>query len=153
MPTFVADELVTALKLNNATARDWTTWAPTYANLTIGNGTVVARYIQVGKLIVCYWAFQLGSSSAVGTNPEVLVPVAASSSILFPRNTVGALGIEDVGTAQFQGQVQLTSTTVFGLFVTGVGGTYATKTAITASVPMTWVTTDFMWFSALYEAA
>jgi hypothetical protein len=29
----------------------WTTWTPSYTNLTVGNGTVTARYSQVGKTV------------------------------------------------------------------------------------------------------
>lgn len=53
----------------------WTSWTPTYTNLTIGNGTVVSTYLQVGKLVHFYWRFTVGSTSSSAVNMRVSLPV------------------------------------------------------------------------------
>ena len=60
-----AGELMTSTKMNTifpAGASDFQTWSPSYANLTVGNGTVVARYTIIGDLVVARWVFTLGST-------------------------------------------------------------------------------------------
>ena len=53
----------------------WTTWTPSYTNLTVGNGTVVSRYRQVGKMVDVFFMFTLGSTSTIGSDPRFTLPV------------------------------------------------------------------------------
>lgn len=59
----------------------WQTWTPTWTNLTIGNATVNARYIQVGKIIFYNIGVLLGNTSVMGTNPSFTLPVAFGGTV------------------------------------------------------------------------
>ena len=133
----------------------WGTWSPSYANLTIGNGTVVARYVQIGQTVHAYFSFVLGSTSAVGTAPTVSTPVTASSSYLTGQK-VGVCSLFDNGSNEQGGIVTLASTTTFGLFYPhlNVGGIeLLTETQIDASNPFTWTTGDSISFAVTFEAS
>ena len=152
MPTYVADEVVTALRLNNGTARDWTTWTPSYTNLTVGSGTVVARYCQIGsELVQFYWSFVLGSGSAVATAPTISLPVAASTSMSSTGNfQLGSVKLTDASAGDWMGLGVLTSTTVLTLVYLAATAQIAN---ITATAPFTWVSTDMLSISGSYEVA
>lgn len=133
---------------------DWTTWSPSYSNLTVGNGTVVARYTQIGKTIIAHFEFTLGSTSAVGSNPGISLPVSMSATYLNTLNVVGWCQCNDDDGSVFYGPVRInTSAEQFRPVVGSAGGTYLGQTSITATVPMTWTTDDTLVFSATYEAA
>ena len=138
-----ADELIPA----------WDTWSPTYQNLTIGDGTVVARFFEVGELVIAKWVFTLGSSSSVGTVPTVSRPVTASSSYGTNDDIMGGAKFQDAATDTFFGYVNNASTTLFDFYVFNAAGTHLSDNSITASVPFTWATGDVMSFTATYEAA
>ncbi len=133
----------------------WGAWSPSYANLTIGNGTVVARYVEIGQTVHAYFSFVLGSTSAVGTAPTVSTPVTASSSYLTGQK-VGVCSLFDNGSNEQGGIVTLASTTTFGLFYPhlNVGGIeLLTETQIDASNPFTWTIGDSISFAVTFEAS
>src|SRR5678815_1966659 len=72
LPVWTVEE-VTALDLDTMTKAiggltdSWSTWSPTTANLTLGNGTITARYRMSGKTGDFFFSFVLGSTSAIGT--------------------------------------------------------------------------------------
>ena len=53
---------------------DWQLWNPTYASLTVGNGTVVARYRVLHRYLQFHWQLICGSTTVIGTNPKVVIP-------------------------------------------------------------------------------
>ena len=55
----------------------WRAWTPTYTNITVGNGTVSARYVQIGPFVMLDWYLTFGSTSSMGTGPKVSLPVTA----------------------------------------------------------------------------
>ena len=131
----------------------WSDWSPSYVSLTIGNGTIIARYTRIGNLIVARFSFTLGSTSSVGTAPTVSAPVTASSSGYGLNTPVGSATMEDAGTTTFGGRVFLDSTTTFRVRGDEASATYVRMGEITASIPMTWTTSDVLSFTATYEAA
>lgn len=131
----------------------WQTWTPTYTNLTVGNGTVVSRYVQIGKTIHAVFEITFGSTSSMGTGPTISLPVTAASTYTTPRHNLGPAYILDAGTIAFQAAVRLESTTTASVGVLAAGATHLTQANITATVPMTWTTSDLLSFTASYEAA
>jgi hypothetical protein len=85
--TFVTAEIETAA-IFNAEVRDaltgiqaaWSTYTPTYTNLTLGNGTAVARYNRTGKTIDLRVALTGGTTSTAAGAISVSLPVAAHGS-------------------------------------------------------------------------
>jgi hypothetical protein len=125
----------------------WTTWTPTFANLTVGNGTVTARYQQVGKTVNFEFRFVMGSTSSMGSTPNFTLPV---SSALTPSYFV--CFISDVGTGSFVGGADCNATNAYP-FVTKTDSTYGGIGYLSATQPMTWVTGDNFVIRGTYEAA
>lgn len=132
----------------------WQDFTPTFTNLTVGNGTVVARYQQVEKTVLGYVSFTLGSTSSIGSGPFINVPVAGSSSII-DRLQVGFTTMADTGTATFTSVTSFRTgspqTLTFG--VTGSAGTYTNIGGPNSTSPFTWTTTDVLAMTFQYEAA
>lgn len=59
----------------------WTSWTPTFAGFTLGNGTVVAKYTQVGKIVHWNVVVTCGSTSAdSAATATFTLPVTAARS-------------------------------------------------------------------------
>lgn len=130
----------------------WTSWSPTWTNLTVGNGTLTARYVQMGKTIHFYLKLVLGSTSSIGGSVDFTLPAAPSvgtANVDHPFNVT----ILDSGTAQFGGATVFSSGSTVTLKVESVGGTYNTLTNFSSTVPMTWTTGDAFVVTGTYEAA
>jgi len=128
-----------------------TTWSPTYSGITVGNGTVVARYQQVGKVIRGYFDFTLGSTSAVGTPAQFSAPVTASSNYSVVNNYIGIARLS--AGSNFLGTCRLETTTSIRVLVIGAAGSYANESGITNLVPGTWATGHRIYCQFEYEAA
>jgi hypothetical protein len=137
-----------------SSAATWAAFTPTWTNLTVGNGTTTARYVQNGKTVDFWVKFTLGSTSSVSTEPSMNFPVAAQS------NEAGQCAnllyiYEDSGLSRYQGIVDpiTNSSTTFRLCALNVSSTYATSTQITSSIPFSWGSGDSIYISGSYEAA
>jgi hypothetical protein len=128
----------------------WTTWTPTWTNLTVGNGSIDARYQQIGKTINYYLYFQLGSTSAVTGRIIYTYP-------LNPVNAfAGGLGhciLVDNGVGSFNGMLGAWSGTQGFLAAQNTAGTYAGEAATSSTVPFTWTTGDFFFLNSSFEVA
>ena len=128
----------------------WTSFTPTWTNLTVGNGTGVYKYQQIGKQVFARYKFTLGSTSAIGTNPNVTLPInPASGTGGFSSFT---LSMTDSGVGGFSGNVAEDTNKLY-LSSGQTGGTFLTGGTITATSPFTWTTGDFLTFDVYYEVA
>jgi len=123
----------------------WTTYTPTYSNITVGNGTVDARWCRIGKMVFVYYRLVFGSTSSIGSSPYFTLPTGSS----YPqRQTTGVL--KDQGVSDYVGIAQIEGSNVFlGSFL--ASGTYGTIGAVSATVPFTWGNTDSFFFFLSYE--
>jgi hypothetical protein len=120
-------------------------YTPSYTNITIGNGTVVARYAELGKYVFVYFNFTLGSTSSISSNPRITIPVEAKST-----NFVGPAYGLDAGTVEVIGQTVLNSATEMNFYVP-LNGSYG-STQMNATFPWTWTTNDQVKLLLTYEA-
>jgi hypothetical protein len=125
-----------------------TSYTPTLANLTLGNGTLTAKYAQTGKIVTVYFNFTLGSTSSVGSNPSITLPVSAADTY----NTAKVF-LADYGTATFWGNAWNGDATTVYLEVDRADATYLKTAAITSTVPHTWAVNDIIAFTLTYLAA
>lgn len=139
-----------------ATGLKWgggfSTWTPSYANFTPGNGTLnFARYNKVGKLVHAEFCFTLGSTSAVTGSIIVSLPTS-------PKNTVpgsvsaGTSAFLDSGTAIYVGFPILSGVNVEVMAI-HTGSTSAVYSPTTSTNPFTWTTGDAFSFNYTYEEA
>ena len=130
---------------------DWTfgTWSPTYAGLTVGNGTVTARYAQKGKLVVAWWKFVLGNTSSITGGITVSTPVNP-----YADGAYTTIVEAQAGNTNYIMATNALSNRWY-LRAIDASATYA-KIAVTSStVPGTWTSAsgDYINFTAVYEAA
>lgn len=126
----------------------WTDWTPTLTNLTLGNGSLIANYFRVGKLVTFYVRFTLGSTSSVGTDPRFTLPFSANRTL----GPIFSAKLTDDGVADYNG-VGLFYTDSVYVRTTGASGTYANIVNTTATVPFTWGANDYFVVTGTYEAA
>jgi hypothetical protein len=128
----------------------WTSYTPTFTNLSVGNGTLIARYLKVGRAVWFNFTFQLGSTSSVSSDIAVSLPVTASSN---PGAFTVVGQFIDVSPLTVYPVVADAGTTGMNLRAINAAGTYATWALTSATVPFTWATNDKILCSGFYEAA
>lgn len=138
-----------------AGAPAWVSWTPTLTNLTLGNGVVVAKYMQIGKLVFCRLSIVLGSTSAVSGAVQFSLPV---TRVAF----AGVSGVAPLGLSRFydlsaltayEGNIISTTTTTGNPIVFNAAGTYLSAVQLSSTIPFTWVTGDEIGTEFFYEAA
>lgn len=150
----IADDSVTNAKLDTTSGElggAWQTWTPTWTNFTIGSGTGVYKYLQVGKTVHFYVKVTL-SGSTMGTDPYFSLPVSVSSDT-GAAHILGDVHIEDTGSTNYLGKCKIRTGSNARIQVVLASGTYAQTTAVTASLPMTWANSDYFVVQGTYEAA
>jgi hypothetical protein len=145
----------TGLKWTSATDQfPWQVWTPIYSNLTVGNGTVTARYQQIGKLVNFSFNLTFGSTTAITGGVRIEFPVqAASTQAAWDAQIV--VGYEDANVGPYFGSTYKRNTSVssFNPVVINTSTTYATITQLSSTVPFTWTTSDDIMIFGTYEAA
>lgn len=132
----------------------WQSWVPTWTNVTVGNGTVTAKYIQVGKTVIAKLTLQFGSTSAVSGDAQFTLPVTSTAVVTANSAVIGhALYTDDSASNGSYGYVAHSSTTGGAFRVLGAAGTYLTLATTSSTVPFTWATSDVLNATLLYEAA
>lgn len=125
----------------------WESWTPTLANITQGNGVVSAKFRREGNLIHFRFKFTLGSTSAIGTNPNFTLPVTPHADYVTVLSRFGGGTLMDNGTAEYPAQLNMTGSVVRFLTASSPLAT------ITATAPFTWTTNDALWADGHYEPA
>lgn len=151
----ITDGAVTPAKLQAGTGSGWTwtSFTPTFTNITIGNGTLACSYTQIGKLVVARIHFKLGTTSTVGTTPTITLPVPSVAGYI-AGHWLGGIRIV-AGGAGFTGYLQWASTTTALLLALNSAATYVSDTSanFTSAIPGTWTTNDSFDGTIMFEAA
>lgn len=130
----------------------WQTWTPSYGNINIGNGTVIAKYTQIGKTVIARYNLVFGTTTTLSSSQTISLPVTASSAYTAGVDPLGSLvGVHS--TTYAGGVAYFVNTTTLGFYIWNVAGTYLTQSSITSTVPFTWATSDQLLFEIVYEAA
>lgn len=130
-------------------------WSPSYANLTIGNGIVVARYQQVGKVVWFYFSLDFGTTTSItAAAPRISYPVIAN----LPTNdlgltTVGRCYFRDASGTTYVGQAIGQSQTDMKIQYLDSFTAAVRSFEVTATAPFTWATNDRLVVVGSYEAA
>jgi hypothetical protein len=131
----------------------WQSWTPTLTNITNVNGTLACKYIQIGKTVFFKFKFTLGSSSAMGTDPQFSLPVTAAA--LDAATFIGQAMFTDTGTDKYVGAVYLNATTTAKFWAHAADTTWVRTSASppSSTIPYTWASTDIISAQGYYEAA
>lgn len=126
----------------------WTSFTPSWTNLTVGSGANTGYYQQIGKTVNFRVSFTLAADSAVGTTPILTLPVTITSTNFNGLSGIGIANLSDGGS-------------IYCGFIDGYGAvrsynasaTFTTLGAVSATSPFTWVTGDAIYITGSYEAA
>ena len=116
-----------------------TSYTPTFTGLTLGNGTVSAKYCKVGGVIVDEIVITFGSTTAVTGAVYITGMQAASTATGLISSTVN---LHDNGNAYYAGAARQSSTTAVEVHAQTASGTYVSLASISATVPHTWAVSD-----------
>jgi hypothetical protein len=128
-----------------------TSWTPTFTNLTLGNGTLIAEYQRVGNIVFGFIYVTLGSTSSISGDVHFTLPVGNSKRPFFTGNAYYV----DNGVAVYGGSFEFTTNGGNGYFrITNAATTYINPAlTIGASTPFTWGTGDYLAGYFRYEVA
>jgi hypothetical protein len=140
-----AAETATLFDALHALTDPWTdyssslVWSGT-TNPVIGNGTISARYLQAGKLVIYTGSIQMGSTTTYGSgNWRVSLPVASVNTAV--THTGSALYL-DLSSSDHAGSAVISGTTLLFVYIGEV----------TATNPQTWAAGDALSWCIIYEA-
>ncbi|HRD59387.1 hypothetical protein [uncultured Nocardioides sp.] len=153
IPTFTAGD-TTSVPTNLNILRDalkgtseaWTSYTHGWTG-TLGNGTIVAKYMRVNKLVTFRIQLTWGSTTSHGaSNQSFALPVAAHADYTANMHIGNGIALDN-NVAAFNSITAgwLTSTSVFLLT--------SANTAVSNTVPWTWAQSDKLSISGTYETA
>lgn len=151
--TSIADGAVQpkALIAGTGSGWPWQSYSPTWTNLTVGNGTVNASYIQTGKTVTFKVYLLWGSTTSVAGSVQVTLPVT-SVAIDGSGRSMGQVTLLDLSNF-WQGPLMFIDTTHVVLRWFAVSGTGIVSTNLSSTSPNTW-TTSHQWHCwGTYEGA
>lgn len=133
----------------------WQDYTPALSGVTLGNGSMVARYTQVGKTVRFHVNITFGSTTSVTGTIDVGVPPVTASSVtgfVYPMGTAIARAGGSTGSNVYKGFVTNTGTGVIThARVVAANGTNAG--AWNAATPFAWGNGALYSIMAVYEAA
>jgi hypothetical protein len=125
----------------------WVSWTPSFTNWALGNGTIDAKYKQVGKVVFFRIVFGVGSTTTKSGNIQFSLPVTDAAA--FDDKYTVSCYLLDQGTEEYNFISSNASGKVIGVYQLSGGA----NRAITATAPFTFATGDQIRFTGFYEAA
>lgn len=161
LPTLLDGQEITGEKLGEyhdilaAVTDPWTDysgllqWTAAVSNPVIGNGVILAKYIQVGKLVIYTGSITMGSSTTFGSSTWFVslpvTPIAtAAGNTTYPGSCL--LFDNSAVSGRQSGTASIFTTTQVDFYI-GTGG------QVTSAAPFTWATSDVLGWTLIYEAA
>ena len=127
----------------------YTSWTPTLTNITLGNGTINAKYVQIGKLVHATISFTWGSTTSSSGTWYFSFPVTCATS---GSTYIGTCRLLDAGTANYPGMILVENSTSFVPLAQYAANTWVETSNVGTTTPFTWTTNDNMSASFIYEA-
>lgn len=139
-----------------AWAGDYTAYVPVWAAsgtaVSLGNGTVAGRYIQIGKHVHFMLKFAVGSTTTFGTGTYTFT-LPVSADLTFQGGPIGSVYSQDVSAGNFAQSLPILATaTTFNLQHIATWPT-GTQIIYAPTLPWTWATGDLILAYGIYEAA
>ncbi len=128
------------------TGNPWAFYVPILSGITLGNGTLTARWNRTGRTIRASGQITLGTSSIVTGNVVVSLPVAVAGTYNSIFASLGTGLANDTGMSTEIVFPTIASATTFYL-------RRASGAALGPGVPFVWNNGDVMTWNVAYEAA
>lgn len=157
--TWVVGEVVTAAELNTEIRDQWNsilgawstytvTWTGSTTNPVLGNGTLIGRYLQVGRRYDVHIDLTAGSSTTYGSGGWAFSLPATAASV---GSRVGHAHALQSASQRYGGQC------IIGLAATNTSPFCPTGTTplaqVAAGVPFTWASGNQLRLTFTYESA
>lgn len=140
---------LTAAELN--AIGTYTAYTPTWTNLTVGNATQTFAYAQLNDMVHVFGRITLGSTSVVGTNPTMTLPVNRDSAYLA---VIGTGTLQDVGTGTYlMYPLSNAAGSVIIFRADHTVGSTVIEGSVAANSPFVWTTGDVMQVNFWYRSA
>jgi hypothetical protein len=158
--TWVVGEVVSAALMNqeirdqfNSIFAAWSTYTPNWTAATtapvLGNGTLVGRYVKIGRTVIVHANLTMGSTTTYGSGGYSFdLPATASNA-----------GAAYIGNAHLLGGTRWAGQLVIAPTATNTSPFFPTNTTTTnlaqmaAAAPVTLASTHQLRMTAVYEAA
>lgn len=150
------EALEAKVAIGNTVLGTYSSYTPTWTNLTVGNGTLVAKVARVNNLVHVLGYLTFGSTTVVTGDIDMSVPINMSTVYSGVFGQPGAfMHYFDVssGTYFIGGVQSVGSSTVVRLRVYNASTAYVAFLSMSATVPFTWATGDRIYWNMVYEAA
>lgn len=122
----------------------WTAYTPSITNGTLGNGTLLGAYVQMGKTIAFRAQVTLGTTSTVASGFRLGIPALAKSGVW---QTAQGWAFHNAGSLFFNVWCEIeTAGDLVRVF------NAANNTLLSATVPFTWAANDILVLEGVYEA-
>jgi hypothetical protein len=133
-----------------AASYTWTTYTPSLNQITLGNGTLVGRYVEITTGTIAFSVrLTIGSTTSFNSSySEISLPFATK------QPTMVNCWFYDYSTnANFPSISPVISTGNSGvsLRVLSKSGTYVDYTAVYSAVPFSWAVDDYIILNGVYE--
>lgn len=129
----------------------WQSWTPTFTNLTVGDGTLTAKYTKVGKTVRGFVNLIFGSTTSISSSVSLTTPSTMANNLTWMP--MGLVRMVDEGTDTYAGAVSVLTATTMLVQVNTANATYSDYNTISGSVPFTWTTSDRLIIEFCYEEA
>lgn len=137
----------------NTIGAAWESYTPTFVNITVGNGVLVARYSRINKNVNVVFKLTLGSTTTIGGGGGITMslPVTATT-------TAYALSASLIGTGSSYDQSAATNYQTWPRMDSSTTIAFGYMTSyryqeIFGTGPMTWAVNDVLSATFSYEAA
>lgn len=134
----------------------WTTFVPSWTNLTAGAGTNAGRYMRIGNTVFVRVKWVFGAGAAVGSGPQFELPVAPLTTdltALYSTFTGDGIMIDDNTGANVYCKPVYVTTNSCAVRMIAADVTNAAIRSPSATSPWTWATNDSILINLMYEAA
>lgn len=131
--TFTSGSVLTAAELNAAGA--WTSFTPSWTNLTPGNGVVSAAYSKFNKILFVRVFFDFGTTSSLTSNLQMTLPASLTQNTA-SQEVIGQTQITKVGAYPTLGIVTVFNSTTVAIQTWLSSGTYPSVRNVEPSVPV-----------------
>ena len=123
----------------------WESYTPTWGNLTVGNGTVVTKYVRIGSMVTYTGKITIGSTTSISGFVTVTLPITAQDSFMN-----GSARYNDTGSRNYVGAVSISATGLALGFTHSESGGFGSWNATN---PFTIAADDLVSWNITYQAA
>lgn len=124
---------------------DWQSWTPTFVNWSRGNGTFYCGKMELGRLVIIRFRFDMGSTTTYSGNLRVTgAPTGKSGGYYM---TAACAYLDSSLSNSYNGHV-----VVNGTELEFYNNSATSRSALSSTVPFTWASGDLIYGLAVYEA-